>query len=166
MASVNKVIIVGNLGKEPELRYTPAGAPVANFPVATTERWKDKGGNTQEATEWHSLVVWGKNAENCNQYLRKGSGVYVEGRIKTRSWDDRDGNKRYKTEIVVQHVQFLGGARQGDGQGDGQGDQGAGGGSFPANSGGGYSGPNGGGGNGSGYDGGNPDYPNEDDLPF
>jgi len=109
MASVNKAILLGNLGKDPELRYTPGGQPVANFSLATTERFTDKSGQAQKRTEWHNIVVWGKQAELANQYLKKGRSLYLEGRITTRSWDDRDGNKRYKTEIVANVLQFLGG---------------------------------------------------------
>ncbi len=109
MASVNKVILVGNLGRDPELRYTQSGQAVANFTLATNEKWKDKEGNNQERTEWHRIIVWGKSAENCAQYLQKGRSVYVEGRLQTRDWEDREGNKRTTTEIVAQTVQFLGG---------------------------------------------------------
>ncbi len=104
---VNKAIIVGNLGKDPEVRYTPDGNAVTNFSVATTERYKDRDGNLQERTEWHRVVVFGRTAENCGQYLSKGRSVYVEGYIQTRSWDDKEGNKRYTTEIVGRNVQFL-----------------------------------------------------------
>jgi single-strand DNA-binding protein len=110
MAGVNKVILIGNLGKDPELRYTPSGQPTANFSLATTERWTDKNGQKQERTEWHNIVAWGKLAELVNQYLKKGRSAYVEGRISTRSWDDRDGNKKYRTEIVANQIQFLGGS--------------------------------------------------------
>ena len=109
MASVNKVILVGNLGRDPELRYTQGGQGVANFTLATNERFQDKEGNRQERTEWHRIVVWAKTAENCAQYLHKGSSVYLEGRLQTREWEDKDGNKRSTTEIVAQVVQFLGG---------------------------------------------------------
>ena len=109
MASVNKVIIVGNLGRDPELRYIQSGQAVANFSVATNEKWKDKDGNNQERTEWHRIVVWGKSAENCAQYLQKGRSVYIEGKLQTREWEDKDGNKRSTTEVVAQAVQFLGG---------------------------------------------------------
>jgi single-strand DNA-binding protein len=109
MASVNKVILVGNLGRDPELRYTQNGSAVANFTVATNERWRDKDGNNQERTEWHRIVVWGRTAENCAQYLQKGSSVYVEGRLQTREWEDKEGNKRNTTEISALNVQFLGG---------------------------------------------------------
>ncbi len=116
MASVNKVILIGNLGRDPELRYTKDGRGVANFTLATNERWRDKDGNNQERTEWHRVVVWGKDAENCAQYLQKGRSVYVEGRLQTREWEDRDGNKRQTTEVVAQAVRFLGGRGEGGGQ--------------------------------------------------
>lgn len=106
--SVNKVILVGNLGKDPELRYTPSGAAVATFSLATTERFKGKDGQMQEKTEWHNIVVWRQLAEICGKYLHKGKQIYVEGRIQTRSYDDRDGNKRYITEIVADQMQMLG----------------------------------------------------------
>jgi single-strand DNA-binding protein len=111
MAGVNKVILIGNLGKDPELRYTPAGQPVASFSLATTERRTDKNGQRKETTEWHNIVVFGKTAEIVNQYLKKGRSCYLEGKITTRSWDDRDGNKKYKTEIIANTVQFLGGGQ-------------------------------------------------------
>lgn len=104
--SVNKVILVGNLGKDPELRYTPSGAAVATFSLATTNPFKDKEGNKQ--TEWHNIVAWRQLAEICGKYLHKGKQVYIEGRIQTRSYDDRDGNKRYITEIVADQMQMLG----------------------------------------------------------
>src|SRR3989338_1068547 len=110
--SVNKVILIGRLGQNPEVRYTPSGAAVANFSVATNENWTDKSGQKQERTEWHRVVVWGKLAELCGQYLAKGRQVYLEGRLQTRSWDDKEGVKRYTTEIVAQTVQFLGGPRE------------------------------------------------------
>ncbi len=108
MASVNKVILIGNLGSDPEVRFTTGGQAVANFNIATNENWKDKGGQDQERTEWHKIVVWGKQAENCGEYLKKGRTVYIEGRLQTREWNDKDGNKRYTTEVVAQTVQFLG----------------------------------------------------------
>jgi len=107
--SVNKVILVGNLGKDPEVRYTQTGSAVANFSIATSEQWNDRDGKKQERTEWHNIVVWGKQAEHCGQYLSKGRQVYIEGSIRTRSYDDKSGNKRYITEIVAQRIQFLGG---------------------------------------------------------
>jgi single-strand DNA-binding protein len=113
MASVNRVILIGNLGRDPELRYTQSGQAVTNFNIATNEKWKDKDGQTQERTEWHRINVWGKPAENCAQYLQKGRSVYIEGRLQTRDWEDREGNKRQTTEIVAQTVQFLGGRGEG-----------------------------------------------------
>lgn len=108
MASVNKVILIGNLGADPEVRVTGGGQKVANFNIATTERWTDKGGQKQEKTEWHRIVVWGPQADSCSQYLTKGRQVYIEGRLQTRQWDDKEGNKRYTTEVIAQRVQFLG----------------------------------------------------------
>jgi single-strand DNA-binding protein len=118
MASVNRVILIGNLGRDPELRYTQSGSAVANFTLATNERWRDKDGNNQERTEWHRIVVWGRTAENCAQYLQKGRSVYVEGRLQTREWEDKDGNKRNTTEINALNVQFLGGRGGPGGGGD------------------------------------------------
>jgi len=109
MGSVNKVILVGNLGRDAELRYTPGGAAVATINMATTEIWNDKGGQRQEKTEWHRIVLWGKTAESLNEYLTKGKQIYVEGRLQTRQWDDKDGNKRYTTEIRGDRVVLLGG---------------------------------------------------------
>jgi single-strand DNA-binding protein len=109
MGSVNKVILVGNLGRDAELRYTPGGSPVSTLNLATTESWKDNNGQKQERTEWHRVVVWGKPAEALNDYLRKGRQIYVEGRLQTRQWDDKDGNKRYTTEIRAVQVVLLGG---------------------------------------------------------
>lgn len=109
MASVNKVIVIGNLGDDPEKRVTGSGQAVTTLRIATNERWTDKAGQKQERTEWHRVVVWGPQAENCAQYLAKGRQVYVEGRLQTRQWDDKEGVKRYTTEIVAQRVQFLGG---------------------------------------------------------
>ena len=110
--SVNKVILLGRLGQDPELKYTPSGAAVCNFSLATSESWVDKGGQKQERTEWHRVVVWNKLAELCNQYLSKGRQAYVEGRLQTRSWDDQNGQKRYTTEINAATVQFIGGQAQ------------------------------------------------------
>jgi single-strand DNA-binding protein len=109
MGSVNKVILVGNLGRDAELRYTPAGAAVATLSMATTETWNDKAGQRQERTEWHRVVLWGKSAESLNEYLTKGKQIYVEGRLQTRQWDDKDGNKRYTTEIRGDRVVLLSG---------------------------------------------------------
>jgi len=108
MASINKVILIGNLGKDPELRYTPQGRAVANFSLATTEHWTSKSGEKQERTEWHKIVLWDRQAEVANQYLKKGSPCYIEGRITTRSWEDKDKMKRYTTEIVGLSLQLLG----------------------------------------------------------
>jgi single-strand DNA-binding protein len=111
---VNKVILVGNLGRDPEVRSTPSGQPVASFTLATNRRWRDKNGQRQEQTEWHNIVVWGKQAEIAGQYLTKGKQIYLEGRLQTRSWDDRQtGEKKYRTEIVCDNFQMLG-TRGGD----------------------------------------------------
>lgn len=121
--SLNRVMLIGRLGNNPEMRYTGSGMAVANFNIATSENWNDKNGQKQERTEWHKIVVWGKLAELCGQYLSKGRQCYVEGRLQTRQWDDKDGNKRYTTEVVASQVQFLGsaatqGATQQQGAGD------------------------------------------------
>ncbi len=109
MASgVNKVILIGRLGTDPEVRYTSNGGAVANFNMATNESWTDKAGQKQERTEWHRVVVWGKLGELCGQYLAKGRQAFVEGRLQTRDWTDKEGVKRYTTEIVAQNIQFLG----------------------------------------------------------
>lgn len=116
--SVNKVILIGNLGRDPEMRYTQVGGAICNFSIATTRKWKDKQSNQmQEETEWHKVSVFGKTAEACGNHLAKGRQVYIEGRIKTRSYDDKDGIKRYSTEIVAETVQFLGGGSR-DGSGE------------------------------------------------
>ena len=107
MASVNKVILLGNLGADPEMRYTNSGTAVANFRIATNERWTDRNGETQERTEWHNIVAWSKLGEICGKYLKKGKPVFIEGRLQTRSWEDQSGNKRYTTEIVAQTMQRL-----------------------------------------------------------
>lgn len=111
--SVNKVILVGNLGKDPEVRFTGSGKAVCKFPLATSEVWNDAEGARQERTDWHNVIVWGKQGETCGQYLAKGRQVYVEGSIRSRSYDDKDGNKRYITEIIAQRVRFLGGGGAG-----------------------------------------------------
>ena len=108
MAAINKVILIGHLGADPELRYTPNGTPVANFRIATTERWINKQGERMESTEWHRIVAWGKLGEFCGQYLNKGKQVYIEGRLRTRSWEDKDGKKQWTTEIIAQRLQLLG----------------------------------------------------------
>ena len=107
--SVNKVILVGNLGQTPELKYTPSGQAVCNLSIATNEAWTGKDGQKQEKTEWHRLVLFGKLAELAGQYLQKGRQVYIEGKLQTRSWQDKDGQTRYTTEVVGQTMQFLGG---------------------------------------------------------
>jgi single-strand DNA-binding protein len=124
---INKVILIGNLGADPEMKYTASGTPMCTFRLATTEQYKDREGNQQERTEWHRVVTWSKLAEICGQYLSKGKQVYVEGSLRTRSWDDADGNKRYMTEINARDIQFLSGAPGGSGQsssGSGGGDYG------------------------------------------
>jgi len=118
MGSVNKVILVGNLGRDIELRYTPGGAAVATLNLATTEVWNDRSNQRQEKTEWHRVIVWGKQAESLREYLTKGKQIYVEGRLQTRQWDDKAGNKRYTTEIKTNRVTLLGGAGRGLGAGD------------------------------------------------
>ena len=152
MAGVNKVILIGNLGRDPELRYTQSGQAVVNFTLATSENWTDKSGEKVERTEWHRIVVWGRVGELCAQYLSKGRTVYIEGRIQTREWEDKDGNKRFTTEINAQTVQFLGGPRGDAGSPPGPkgGGDSSGGGPSDAGSGG---GPNGG-------------PPGSDEIPF
>jgi len=147
MAGVNKVILIGNLGRDPELRFTQSGQAVGNFTLATTENWTDKSGEKVERTEWHRIVTWGKLAEMCAQYLTKGRTVYIEGRLQTREWEDRDGHKRQTTEINAATVQFLGGPR-GEGAGPRSGSSGNDGGSM-GDSGGPSGGP-----------------PPDDDIPF
>ena len=154
---LNKVILIGNLGRDPEVRSTPSGQPVARFTLATNRKWRDKGGQRQEKTEWHNIVVWGKQAEIAGQYLTKGKQIYLEGRIETSSWDDRNtGEKKYKTEIICDNFQMLG--QRG---GDFESSEGRGGGygaSSPSSS---QSG-------GPSYDEGGGGYgePEEDDIPF
>lgn len=108
MSGVNKAIVLGRLGKDPELRESSNNNKVCNFSVATSESWNDKSGQKQERTEWHRIVVWGKLAELCVKYLTKGSQVYVDGRLQTRAYDDKNGQKRYATELIAQNIQFLG----------------------------------------------------------
>jgi single-strand DNA-binding protein len=147
---LNKVMLIGNLGRDPEVRSTPSGQPVANFTLATSRRWKDKSGQRQEQTEWHNIVVWGKQAEIAGQYLTKGKQIYLEGRLQTRSWEDRQsGEKKYRTEVVCDNFQMLG-QRGGGAMGGGEGDAAASGG-------------------GPSYDegfGGGPGAPEDDDIPF
>jgi single-strand DNA-binding protein len=153
---VNKVILVGYLGADPDMKYTPSGQGVCELRLATSESWNDKNGQRQERTEWHRIVVWGKRAEVCSKYLAKGRQVFVEGRIQTRNYVDKDGNKRYMTEIIANDVQFLGGGRDGGGARGGKSDEGP-----PPPSDGDFGGYGGGGG-GSGGGSGGPD----DDIPF
>jgi len=142
---INKVILIGNLGGDPELRSTPSGSAVASFTVATNESWTGKDGQKQERTEWHRVVAWSRLAEICGQYLRKGSQVYIEGRLQTREWEDKQGNQRKTTEIIARDMQMLGGrpgagapAMGGGSQGGysqgGGASQGGGGGGAPASS--------------------------------
>ncbi len=114
MSGVNKAIVVGRLGNDPELKQTSTGQSVCTFSMATSENWKDSNGERQERTEWHRIVVWGRVGKNCAKYLAKGRQAFVEGRLQTRSWEGQDGQKRYTTEIVAQNVQFLGGGAQTD----------------------------------------------------
>ncbi len=162
---INKVILVGHLGRDPEVRYTQDGRPICNFSMATTEQWRDKNsGEKRERTEWHRIVVFGKLAEICGEYLSKGRQVYVEGKLQTRKWQGQDGQDRYTTEVVIDingNMQMLG--SRGDSAGGG-------GGGYREGGGGGYGqgapAPSGGGGGGGG-DHGQPSYPdNEDDIPF
>jgi len=144
MASVNKVILVGNLGRDPELRYTPGGQPVANFSIATSESWNKKDGSgREERTEWHRIVAWGRTAELCAQYLAKGRTVYIEGRLQTREWENKEGQKQRTTEVIANTVQFIGGGGGGGGAAGGgntpRGGQGSGGGA-PVSGGGGFDG--------------------------
>ena len=115
MASVNKVILLGNLGADPELKYTATGKGVCSLRIATNEVFKDTQGQRQERVEWHRVSVWGSQAENCAKYLKKGSSAYIEGRLQTRKWQDKDGAGRYSTDIVADRVQFLGGKGEGSG---------------------------------------------------
>jgi single-strand DNA-binding protein len=112
MAGLNKVILIGNIGRDPELRYTASGQPVANFSLATSEAWTNRDGEREQRTEWHRIVAWGRLAEICGEHLSKGKQVYVEGRLQTREWEDRDGNKRRTTEVTAQQLLMLG--RRGD----------------------------------------------------
>jgi single-strand DNA-binding protein len=178
MSSVNKVILVGHLGNQPELRRTKTDQPVTELRIATTEYWKDRDGQRQERTEWHSVQVWGRDAEHCERFLSKGRLVYVEGRLQTREYTPQDGIKRYKTEIVAQTVRFLGSRGEG-GEGGGGGGGGAGGaaprggrggdvgGGWGGGGGGRSGGSEGGGWGGGGQGGGGQDGGGfEDDIPF
>jgi single-strand DNA-binding protein len=152
--TVNKVILVGNLGRDPEVRTSQGGMTIASLNIATTERRKDKDGNWGEHTEWHKVALFGKTADNAAKFLKKGRQVYVEGRLQTRKWQDKEGQDRYTTEVVADDLRFLGG---GEGGGGGQRDRGAsGGGGYSGGGGGGYSG-------GGGYGG---ETPDDDSIPF
>jgi len=146
MASVNKVILLGNLGRDPETRYTTGGDAVTNLNIATSEQWKDKSGEKQERTEWHRVVLFGRQAEVAGEYLKKGRSVYIEGRLQTRKYTDKDGVEKYSTEIVADRMQLIGGAREGGGGDDEMpgGGSGGGGGRAPSR------GSSGGGGGGGG----------------
>jgi single-strand DNA-binding protein len=161
--SVNKVILVGRLGRDPETRYTGGGQAVANFSVATDETYKDRNGERQKRTEWHKIVVWGKQAEIAQQYLKKGSLIFIEGRIQSREWQDKEGQKRTSFEIVANNFRMLGGRAEGAAAGAGGGSRGAGGGddfdSSPSDE------SFGGGGSHSGSGGGGPEISDED-IPF
>jgi len=166
MASVNKVILIGNLGRDPETRYTTGGDAVTNLRIATTETWKDKAGEKQEKTEWHTVVLFGRQAEIAGEYLKKGRSVYIEGRLQTRKYTDKEGVEKYSTEIVGDRMQLLGGREGGGGGGDAEF---AGGGSSSRSSGGGGGGGAGGGGSGkSGGDAAKKTHPDDldDDIPF
>lgn len=157
---LNKVFLIGNLGRDPELRSLPSGQAVAEFSVATSRRWKDRDGNAQEETEWHRIVCFGRQAEIAGQYLRKGRQIHVEGRLRTRSWDDQQsGQKRYMTEVVCDNFQMLG-SRDDGGRGRGGDDYGQGGGRDDYGSGGSRGGDAGHTGGGGGSD------PGDDDIPF
>ena len=123
MAGVNKVILIGNLGKDPEVRYTKSGTAVASFSLATSEKWKDDSGEKKEKTEWHRIIAWGKLGEICGEYLKKGKQVYIEGRLQTRQWEDKDGNERQTTEVVANNMTMLGqlGGSSGGSSSDSQG---------------------------------------------
>ena len=160
--SLNRVILVGNLGADPEVRYTQAGDAVCNLRMATKERVRDREGNWSDKTEWHRIVVFGNQAESCREYLRKGREVAVEGSLQTREWTDNSGNKRYTTEVKAQRVAFLGGGRGGGGGGAGGGGGGGGGGAVDDS--GFLKDPPAGGGGGGGGGGG--DFGPDDDIPF
>ena len=149
---LNKAMLIGNLGADPELRYTQSGVAVASLRIATSRRWKDKEGQQQEQTEWHNIVAWDRLGEICNEYLHKGSKIYVEGRLQTRKWQDQSGNDRYTTEIVASDVQFLTPRGEGGGGYSGGGSGGGGGGGYDPGPAGGGSTSNNNSSAGSGYD--------------
>jgi len=147
---LNKVMLIGNLGRDPEVRSTPSGQNVASFSLATNRKWKDRDGNRQEQTEWHNIVCWGRQAEIAGQYLTKGRQIFVEGRLQTRSWDDKNsGEKKYRTEVICDNFQMLGSRGGSD-----------------ASGGGGYSGGGGGYSGGGGGGGAQSAGPDDDDIPF
>ena len=161
MASVNKVILLGNLGRDPETRYTTGGDAVTNLNIATSEQWKDKNGEKQERTEWHRVVLFGRQAEVAGEYLKKGRSVYIEGRLQTRKYTDKDGVEKYSTEIVADRMQLIGSARDAGSGGDAEFSGGSGGGGAPRReSGGGGAKPATGGGAKKNVD----DF--DDDIPF
>jgi len=169
MASVNKVILLGNLGRDPETRYTTGGDAVTNLRIATSEQWKDKSGEKQERTEWHTVVLFGRQAEIAGEYLKKGRSVYIEGRLQTRKYTDKEGVEKYATEIVADRMQLIGGARDaggGGGEAEFSGGEAGGG----RRSGGGAGGGGGGGGSGASRGGAAPSKKNtddfDDDIPF
>ena len=162
MASVNKVILLGNLGRDPETRYTTGGDAVCNLNIATSEQWKDKNGEKQERTEWHRVVLFGRQAEIAGEYLKKGRSVYIEGRLQTRKYTDKDGVEKYSTEIVGDRMQLLGSREGGGGGGDVDFGSGSGGGGGGARAGGAGGGGSSGGGAAKG--GGAPKRSNPDDL--
>ena len=170
MASVNKVILLGNLGRDPETRYTTGGDAVTNLSIATSEQWKDKNGDKQERTEWHRVVLFGRQAEVAGEYLKKGRSVYIEGRLQTRKYNDKDGVEKYSTEIVADRMQLIGGGRDGGSAGGGADEEFSGGGREAGGTGGstgGRSAPKGGGSKGGGSSGGarkSEDF--DDDIPF
>ena len=157
MASINKVMLIGNLGKDPEIRYMPSGDAIANLTLATTENWKDKAGEKQEKTEWHRISMFGRLAEIAGEYLKKGSSVYIEGKLQTRKWQDKEGNDRYTTEIVAHEMKMLGSRASGGDTGMERSAPGTGGGSRAARP---ASAPAGAATGGSGFD------DMEDDIPF
>lgn len=167
---INKVILVGNLGQDPELRTTGGGQAVGSLSIATTEKFKDREGNLQERTEWHKVVVWGRDAENVHKYCKKGRQLYVEGRLQTRKWQDKEGKDRYTTEVVADVVRFLGSGQGGGGEegGGGYGGRGGGGGSAGGGSAGGGGRAGGGGDAGRGGGGADeaPPYGSDEDIPF
>jgi single-strand DNA-binding protein len=165
---VNKVLLIGNLGQDPELRTTGGGQAVGSLRIATTEKFKDRDGNLQERTEWHTVVVWGRDAENVHKYCKKGRQLYIEGRLQTRKWQDKEGKDRYSTEVVADVVRFLGGGQGGEegGGGGGRGGGYGGGGGTGGGTGGAGGGRSGAGGRSGGGTEEAPPYGNDEDIPF